>query len=310
MRTTDPRPVLPADIVVFERGWLSANNILLHSDTAPVLIDSGYVAHSPQTLALVGGALGEQVLSTLVNTHLHSDHCGGNAALQTKYPQLATLIPPGHAEAVRIWDEVTLSYGPTGQRCDRFVFQGTLQPGSTLRLGRYDWQIHAAPGHDPHSVLLFQADLRLLISADALWENGFGVVFPEIEGESAFQEVADTLDLIESLQPKTVIPGHGAVFSEVNQALVRARERLAYFKADPARHAKHAAKVLIKFNLMDHQRFKLADFMRWIAEAAYIPKVFQLHFKNEAFEPWVLGLLQDLQRSGVLKIENDLLINC
>ena len=305
-----PRPVLPADIVVFERGWLSANNILLHSEAEPVLIDSGYIAHAPQTLALVGSALGTQALSMLVNTHLHSDHCGGNAALQAQFPQLHTLIPPGHANAVSNWDEVTLSYGPTGQRCDRFTFQSTLLPGTTVKLGYYDWQIHAAPGHDPHSVVLFQPDLKLMISADALWENGFGVVFPEIEGVAAFQEVSDTLDLIESLQPEIIIPGHGSVFTDLDQALVRARERLAYFKSDPARHAKHAAKVLIKFNLMDQQRFKMGDFMTWITEAAYIPTVFQLYFKNESFEHWVQGLLQDLQRSGVIRIENDVLINC
>jgi hypothetical protein len=33
----------------------------------------------------------------------------------------------------------------------------------------------------------------VLISADALWENGFGVVFPELEGDDAFAIVAATL---------------------------------------------------------------------------------------------------------------------
>ena len=29
------------------------------------------------------------------------------------------------------------------------------------------------------------AEKRILISGDALWENGFGVVFPELDGEQA-----------------------------------------------------------------------------------------------------------------------------
>jgi len=31
--------------------------------------------------------------------------------------------------------------------------------------------------------MLFEPDRRILISADALWQNGFGAIFPEIEGE-------------------------------------------------------------------------------------------------------------------------------
>jgi glyoxylase-like metal-dependent hydrolase (beta-lactamase superfamily II) len=45
-------------------------------------------------------------------------------------------------------------------------------------------------GHDPHSVILFEPVSRVLISADALWERGFGVIFPELEGVEAFDEVA------------------------------------------------------------------------------------------------------------------------
>jgi glyoxylase-like metal-dependent hydrolase (beta-lactamase superfamily II) len=304
------QPTLPKDIVVFERGWLSANNILLLSESAPALVDSGYVAHAPQTLALVEARLGAQGLSRLVNTHLHSDHCGGNAALQARYPDLVTQIPPGHAEQVSHWDTVALSYAPTGQRCDRFSFHSSIFPGSQVRLGNYDWEIHAAPGHDPHSILIFQPALSLLISADALWENGFGVVFPEIEGISAFDEVADTLELIEALQPQIVIPGHGTVFTDVQGALARARQRLHYFKSDPAKHAKHAAKVLIKFNLMDHQSISQEFLMNWLKEADYIPNVHRLYFKGVSFESWIEGLLSDLEKSGALKREAQQILNC
>ena len=40
----------------------------------------------------------ERPLDLLLNTHLHSDHCGGNAALQARHPGVRTLIPPGQAE--------------------------------------------------------------------------------------------------------------------------------------------------------------------------------------------------------------------
>ncbi|MCQ9958297.1 hypothetical protein L6B39_14330, partial [Staphylococcus aureus] len=71
--------------------------------------------------------------------------------------------------------------------------------------------------------ILFEPASRTLISADALWENGFGVVFPEIEGLQAFEEVAATLDVIEALAPLTIVPGHGGVFTGGAAALDTAR---------------------------------------------------------------------------------------
>jgi glyoxylase-like metal-dependent hydrolase (beta-lactamase superfamily II) len=303
------RPGLPVDIRVFERGWLSSNNILLLSQTGSTLVDSGYATHASQTVALINGALGASPLSTLVNTHLHSDHCGGNALLQAHYVDMRTLIPPGQAEAVRRWDANALSYTPTGQSCERFHFDATLQHGSTLQLGQRDWQVHSAPGHDPHSVILFDPESRVLISADALWENGFGVVFPEIEGIDAFGDVAETLDLIESLRPRLVIPGHGAVFEDVSQALVVARQRLRHYLADPRRHARHAAKVLIKFRLLEAQRCTLSDFRQWAAQTTYFSTLHQTYFSSEQIEPWLDSLLDDLIRSGAAQMDGQTLVN-
>ena len=87
---------LPASIRVFERGWLSSNNVLLVDETCAALVDTGYATHAPQTLALVRQTLGVRPLDLIVNTHLHSDHCGGNALLQAAWP-CRTVIPASEA---------------------------------------------------------------------------------------------------------------------------------------------------------------------------------------------------------------------
>lgn len=154
-------PALPIGMHVFERGWLSSNNVLIMGEENTALIDSGYCTHSEQTVALVHSVLGDRPLDLLINTHLHSDHCGGNAALQEHYPALQTRIPPGNADEVKCWDEDALTYKTTGQQCPKFVFEGLLTPGETLSLGGCFWQIHAAAGHDPHSILLFEPHSRV-----------------------------------------------------------------------------------------------------------------------------------------------------
>jgi glyoxylase-like metal-dependent hydrolase (beta-lactamase superfamily II) len=218
---------------------------------------------------------------------------------------MRTLIPPGQAQVVTDWDEQALSFRATGQHCPRFGFDGLLRPGQDITLGELAWQVHAAPGHDPHSVVLFEPASRTLISADALWENGFGVVFPELEGEQGFDEVSATLDLIEALAPLTVVPGHGPVFSFSKAVMGRARQRLDSFVLDPVRHAQHAGKVLLKFKLLEVQQQQRPDFMAWALSMPYMVKVHQRFFANTDLESWLKRLLADLVKSGAAETCQD-----
>lgn len=297
-------------ITVFERGWLSSNNILLTGGHEAALIDTGYATHADLTVELVRQALGARPLARILNTHLHSDHCGGNAALQAAWPDSRIAIPPGLAHAVRAWDAVELSHAPTGQQCPRFVADELLTPGTPLSLGGLAWEVLAAQGHDPHAVILFQPGHRILISADALWANGFGVVFPELEDESGFDEVRATLKLIESLDPDIVIPGHGSVFSgpSVRTALHLAHSRLEQFETDPARHRRHALKVLIKFKLLEWQRCHLDTLTDWFLASDYFCRI----ARRDSAAPMreiLSDLLCELQRSGALRRDGDLVLN-
>ncbi len=304
---------LPKGITVFERGWLSSNNILFEGRDNTALVDSGYGTHATQTVALVRNALGARPLDTLLNTHLHSDHCGGNAVLQRSFPSMRTLIPPGQAEVVRRWDAVALTYETTGQVCERFDFEELLHPGTHVSLGDLDWEVHAAPGHDPHSIILFEPSSRLLIAADAFWENGFGIVFPELEGINAFDEVAATLDLIGRLCPLLVIPGHGPTFggdgSVIDAAMTRARSRLAGFVQDPAKHARHATKVLLKFKLLELQELPLQELVEWALKTHYFELVRSQYFANHEPVGWVESLADDLVRSKVATISGGRILN-
>jgi glyoxylase-like metal-dependent hydrolase (beta-lactamase superfamily II) len=303
------QPLQIPGLQVFERGWLSANNILFTDSESATLVDSGYVTHQAQTLSLVQNALNGRKLDRLVNTHLHSDHCGGNNQLQTHYTQLETLIPPGEAKAVAIWDAEALSYEATGQLCPRFKFEGVLQAGQTLRLASLNWEVHAAPGHDPHSVILFEPTHKILISADALWANGFGVVFPELEGVEAFHEVAQTLDLIESLKPLWVIPGHGAVFENVDAALEIARKKLDGFVQNPQKHGRYGAKVLLKYKLLELTEVDQIAFTAWASAVPYLQILHQTQAPQMPIQEWLHDMLLDLERSKALAFQDNMVVN-
>jgi len=288
---------LPGSIQVFERGWLSSNNVLLVDDACAALVDTGYATHAPQTLALVQRSLGARPLDLIVNTHLHSDHCGGNALLQASWP-CRTAIPAPEADAVRGWDEARLTFRATGQTCERFSFTETIAPDMHLKLGALDWQVLGAPGHDPHSLMLYCEEERVLISADALWENGFGVIFPELEGESGFAEEQAVLEAIAKLDVRTVIPGHGAPFTNVAQALERAFSRVAWLRADPARNAKNALKVLIVFRLFDVRAMTFDALVRMLDEAAAMRAAAAMLKPRDKWPALLRGLIEELATNG------------
>ena len=131
-------PALPPEIIVIERGWLSANNVLLFDGDEATLVDSGYVTHAAQTVALLHAALEGRQLGRLVNTHSHSDHIGGNAAVQRALTEFGygQLKPTGvigadtHAAIQKFERDRKLPV--TGQLSDRLIRDLTVLTGRPI----------------------------------------------------------------------------------------------------------------------------------------------------------------------------------
>lgn len=295
---------LPSTVHVIERGWLSSNQILLFDDDGATVVDTGYVSEVDDTLRRVEQALAGRPLRRIVNTHLHSDHAGGNAALQARH-DCVTWIPPGESDAAAAWDEDRLSYRPTSQQCPRFRFDALVHPQQTLQLGGEDWTVLPAQGHDDAMVMLWCDREGILVSADALWEKGFGVIFPELVGEAGFDDQAATLALIADLAPRVVIPGHGAPFMAVQPALAAAQARLHWLRHEPVKHAEYALKVLVSFKLMEaHSMSQLA--VEAIVQAAFDrqPALAALYAGRESAAV-ARDVVAQLARSGAAQLRPD-----
>jgi glyoxylase-like metal-dependent hydrolase (beta-lactamase superfamily II) len=241
---------LPASIRVVVRGWLNSNLVVLRSPGDNVLVDSGYSTHREKTLELLASALDREPLERLVNTHCHCDHIGGNAAIAAVYGCRVT-IPEGEVKNVEPWTRESAWMEFFDQRTDPFRFDDTIAAGERFAAGGFEWEAHAAPGHDMDALVFFEPSNRILISGDALWKDGMGIVWPA-EGANPYIAAArEALAAIERLAPALVIPGHGAPFTEVAAAIATVRSRLDAFDADPRRNTRHVAKVLFVFALLE-----------------------------------------------------------
>jgi glyoxylase-like metal-dependent hydrolase (beta-lactamase superfamily II) len=292
---------------VLERGWVSSNNIVFLGRDETAVVDTGYGRHADQTVVLIRHVLGPRGLDRIVNTHTHSDHIGGNATLARVWPGVRVTIPYGEVEAVSNWDEAALHLAPMGQECERFDFDDTYGPDDEFVLGDLRWRALASPGHDMDSLMLWCASERILISADALWENGFGVIFPALPPEAAphafLAAQRGTLDAIAALDARLVIPGHGAPFTNVAEVIERARSRLAWFEADPVRNSRNAAKVMLMFLLMIEGRMALESLGTRLAGLSLMEAINDAVYRLPP-EELAATLLADLRRGAAVRIED------
>lgn len=298
---------LPDSLCVIERGWLSANSILGYEGEQAILIDSGYVSHATQTVELVRHALAGRQLTQLINTHSHSDHIGGNAALLSAFG-CEIRVPAGMHATIAEWDENALLLSPLGQQGARFQHHGLLHAGDEFSMGGLNWQALAVPGHDMDALAYYNPERRILISGDALWENGFGVIFPELLGEAdGIAHTRSTLAMLSNLPVDIVIPGHGSPFTAVDAAFERAFQRLDYFANALDKLAWHAIKVIVSFGMLERRSLPAQDFPDFVLGLPFAIDV-NARYLNLAPDELVSRLERELLQLNALRREDSRLV--
>jgi glyoxylase-like metal-dependent hydrolase (beta-lactamase superfamily II) len=292
---------LPRSVRVIVRGWLNCNQVVLRAPGDNVLVDSGYCTHRERTLELVRQALEDEPLERLVNTHCHSDHMGGNASLASVYGCRVT-IPEGEVKHVLPWTPQSVWMAQFDQKADPFHFDDTIAPGDRFEAGGLEWHAHAAPGHDMDALMFFEPTHRILISGDALWEDGMGFVWPD-EGANPYMDAAlDTLAAIERLDPAIVLPGHGQPFARAGEAVASVRSRLHAFARDPAKNARHMAKVMFVFALLDRASMPVAEVGEYLERVPCYGLIAQ-RFLGQAPREMAQWILSDLERAGAVAVQ-------
>jgi len=256
-------PLLPADVRVIVRDWLNANQIVLDAEDGCVVIDAGHSRHAAHTVALLERAFAGKPLRELVNTHCHVDHMGGNAAIRRRFGAVIA-VPEGEAAGVRPWRSESFWMDYADQDAEPFDYDRTIAPGERFAAGRHVWEAIAAPGHDMGALMFWCQAQGVLISGDALWRRSLGVVLPDATGVG-LAAALETLEVIERLAPRVVIPGHGVPFGEVADAVSLSRRKLLAFRADPASQAWHVLKVMLSFTLLARERMSLETLPDYLA---------------------------------------------
>ena len=221
-----------------------------------VLVDTGM--HEPGSMAHLERALDQVGLKLehvrlLVCTHAHSDHYGEAATIVERagcelwmhpaygHVKLAATDPDAALER-RI--EVALQSGVPeeplkayreSQKGRGIGIAGLVEPhrelvpGVVVETDLGPWTVHETPGHAPSHVCLFQADKRLLISGDHLLGR-VSLYYDYGHTPDPAGEFLRSLDVVDELDARLCLPGHGRTFTDVRAHVeanrVAVRERL------------------------------------------------------------------------------------
>ncbi len=266
------------------------------------MIDSGYGKHAPLTLALVASRMGLDgaPLAKLVNTHCHSDHMGGNAALRRAYG-CPIAVPAGEAPSIAAWDERTLLLDYADQRAERFDVDEVLQPGSTHVWGDLEWRALAAPGHDMAALVFFNPEHRILISGDALWQQRLRL--RDAARDRCIGIAGDARDAGDDRGPRRPLRDSRVTASRSPTSMPRSSAHFAArVRSKPIRSAlaRHALKVVLVFALLDQERLPLASMPEYVARIG-IYRDFNARFFGLAPASLAEQLVDDLERAGAVR---------
>lgn len=233
---------------LLRRPYPNANVVLLHGPR-PVLVDTG---HAGDVAALFAWLRDEGVapdsLALVVNTHHHSDHVGGNPALQALGVPLAT--GAAEAEAINRRDPEACDSAWLRQPVHPYRIDRALAPDEVIDTGAVRWRVIPTPAHSPGHVSLFAPDPGLLVAGDLFHGDDTGWPPPPSRLPDALGLAEASLARVAALAPRAAVSGHGAPIDDPAAAIAAARDRVARWRAAPDRAAWHAAKRIFAHALI------------------------------------------------------------
>ena len=142
----------------------------------------------------------------ILNTHLHLDHCFGNAWAAERYGILPMAHKDDETLLARMGEQARMFGLPFEVRTEKLG--GYLKDGDVLMLGEHEIKVIHTPGHSRGGLCFYISSAGWLISGDSLFEGSIGRT--DLEGGSYATLIKSITECLMTLPNETVVyPGHG-----------------------------------------------------------------------------------------------------
>ena len=143
----------------------------------------------------------------ILNTHLHLDHCFGNAWAAERYEVLPMAHEDDETLLTRMGEQARMFGLPFEVRTEKLGRY--LKDGDVLMLGNNEIKVIHTPGHSRGGLCFYISSTGWLISGDSLFEGSIGRT--DLEGGSYATLIKSITEHLMILPEETVVyPGHGA----------------------------------------------------------------------------------------------------
>lgn len=143
----------------------------------------------------------------ILNTHLHLDHCFGNAWAAERYGVLPMAHEDDETLLARMGEQARMFGLPFEVRTEKLG--GYLKDGDVLTLGENRIEVIHTPGHSRGGLCFYIPSAGWLISGDSLFEGSIGRT--DLEGGSYATLIKSITERLMTLPEDTVVyPGHGS----------------------------------------------------------------------------------------------------
>lgn len=142
----------------------------------------------------------------ILNTHLHLDHCFGNAWAAERYGILPMAHKDDETLLARMGEQARMFGLPFEVKTEKLG--GYLNDNDVLMLGENEIKVIHTPGHSRGGICFYIPSAGWLISGDSLFEGSIGRT--DLEGGSYATLIKSITERLMTLPEETVVyPGHG-----------------------------------------------------------------------------------------------------
>lgn len=216
----------PATMSEITPGWWVSQSRLYHTHSGlftsgddAILIDPGIYPDEIEAIAAFVKAHAIHIQAVLL-THSHWDHILGPEhfpeATLIAHQCFAITAAEAECELHREIAGLEKDGGASRRRAFRIPHPDiTFDRRMTLQVGSELIQLVAAPGHAPDQLIAYQPNGQTLWAADMLSDLEIPLI------QSSLSAYRQTMEMLDSLRVRTLIPGHGFVTCQAGEIAAR-----------------------------------------------------------------------------------------
>ena len=222
--------------------YFSVNAGFIVGNQETVIIDAGYNVEAAQTIYGYAKAVAPvNKISHVILLEGHYDHILGTSYFVEQGAQTVAhpSVTLNQQEVDKLKREANDELPFERRRGNKeaylyfegvkpFAPEGKVTEDTSLAIEGIDIEIYLAPGHTEENLLVFERNDKVAYVADTIY-SGYLPTFA-FGNRDLWEKWLKSLDLIESLNPNVLVPGHGCILrgADIEEEIRRHRQMLMH----------------------------------------------------------------------------------